>query len=63
MGYSIFVTNHYTFSGDLRVYGVVAESIGGIIKGEEALFLLHSQGTISSIIPCGNRIIHDIHLK
>ncbi len=35
MGYSIFVTSHYTFSGDLRVYGVVAESISGIIKGRK----------------------------
>jgi len=63
MGHSIFVTSHFNFSQGFRVYGVVAESIGGIIKREEALFLLHSQGTISSIILCGSRTIHDIHLK
>lgn len=38
------------------------ESIGGIVPWEEALFLLYSQGKISSIILCGSRIVHDIHL-
>lgn len=41
-----------TFCGGLRVYGVIAESNGGIIEGKEALLLLHSQGTTNSIVIC-----------